>query len=34
MEQEEKEEYDEMPDDGRNYIYDTATGKYTPVEKN
>lgn len=32
MEKEEKEEYDEMPDDGRHYLFDTATGKYIPVE--
>lgn len=28
----EKEEYDEMPEDGRRYLYDTGTGKYIPVK--
>ena len=31
MEQEE-EKYKEMPDDGRQYIFDTAEGVYIPVK--
>jgi len=32
QEEEKKEEYKELPDDGRRYIYDTNTCTYTPQE--
>lgn len=31
-EEKEQEEYDEMPQDGRRYLYDTGSGKYIPVK--
>ena len=32
QEEEKKEVYKELPDDGRQYIYDTNTCTYTPQE--